>query len=339
MWKLIFRIFDWLFSIEARRTKQRVKAMKDQCQYLGNCYLKHNGIEEITDDVYRIKDDYNPSVSDDGWRGWVTYCNIRLAVYLILEFSYNTEKKGPNGVPTAKYLVPIADPESAPWPFPGMEKYKVSEVDPVTIYKKAVNLSMRFGEIIIDLQIRGERFFCEYYLGYEKKTFEAYYKNNNLKKKLNGALAFVTELEMNLDSLVSSVNTYYENFGSKLKLSYCKTSQEPFKLHHFILWLNDYEIANTKKEDYNLVEAYTSLKNLDIETKLKSLASLNLIKINVNDKIIICHAMPKVSNGFMVFKPLFPVISAEAILSTTAFVVETFSARTSHHGSVSVSNL
>jgi len=225
-------------------------------------------------------------------------------------------------------------------------RYDLSDLTPLTmeeiqsIVLKATNLANRFGDAIRSFYLDGPRYEVEYQLGYEKKTFVAYYKNNNLKKKLVGAVSYVRNLESNLERLVSNVNMFYANFGSKLRLTSFYGSPDAAGLHHFRLALNDYVFIDTASTDWNLGETYEKLAKPEMENTLKGLMSKDLVKVKTADgHVFIAHQEMNTSNKFLEFRPIFPASFVEAIYTSTAFILEKFEQRTLHHGSVSMSNM
>ena len=194
------------------------------------------------------------------------------------------------------------------------------------MYYRAYNLYERFKSVIENFYIYGEHFIVRYNLGYETKVFEAHFKNNNLKKKLNGAMAF-RDIEANLEILVTNVNMFYSSFGSNLKLSF-----EVFKLwdaaglHHFRLDINGYVIVDTSKCE-KLEKIYEGLGSNEIETKLKNLISEDLVKMKIDNKVYICSSNVRLQNGVMEWRPLFPRSADETILTSGVVILERFHKR------------
>ena len=191
------------------------------------------------------------------------------------------------------------------------------------VFTKAHNLRERFNSVIFDFSVIGTAFMVKYKLGYEEKSFVAFYKNNNLKKKLNGAMAF-KDIETNLENLVNNVNMFYTNFNSKLKLNFeYLNGTDAAGLRHFKLDINGYVIVDTSKCE-KLLRIYEGLGSNEIETKLKNLISEDLVKLKVGDKTYICNSRAKACDGVLEWKPIFPCSADEAIYTASIVVTEKY---------------
>jgi len=245
--------------------------------------------------------------------------------YIRLNFICRPEDCAFNSTPRDIHVLPIENKDMQDFitdkiKLPQESRVK-EDINLGKVFTKAHNLRKRFSSVIIDFSVIGTAFMVKYKLGYEEKSFVAFYKNNNLKKKLNGAMAF-KDVEANLENLVNNVNMFYSNFNSNLRLDYEYLNMEdPAGLRHFKLDICGYVIVDTSKRE-RLAPIYESLGTIEIEMKLKNLISEDLVKIKVGEKVYICNSKAKANEGVLEWKPIFPCSADETIYTAAVAVAE-----------------
>ena len=335
--KRLLKWFAWLLDWLALGPRRRMEYFQKNMQRIVNSFRDQDNLDNLL--CYFSSNDVTECVmySDDNREAHVVmrlyqhYDPYRFYVHLWIR--YGEDK------PCAMAITECAFEASK-------DLKRISVFEGKSILVKAMNIKQRFQDFIQNFWIENDEYKVEYRLGYETKTFTGYYKNNNLKKKLIGAQAFVRDNETKLFNLVNNINTYYANFGSKLKLEYkFGVKENGSLLRNFSLSMNGYEFLNTEKMQFGdhlgLLSAYEKLEDPSIENTLKCLMSSTLVKIKTPDeKIFLCHVGTEKSAKWTIFKPIFSAsASCEGIYTTTAYILETFEKRTLHHGSISVSNL
>lgn len=322
MWELIkaflYKIIFFEDYFLAKRRTIVNRTFKDHVLNYMNRYhsCKESPVRYCIDYTHH-SEDYIDNIA------WVRVIEGGAYQYVCLNFIFCKEKNCLYETPRDINVLPIKDSLEIiqnKVNFPTESKI-TEDADLGKIFLKAYNLRLRFKNVITEFSVMGTSFVVKYYLGYEEKTFIGYYKNNNLKKKLNGAIAF-KDVEANLENLVNNVNMFYSNFNSNLRLGYEYLNMEdPAGLRHFKLDICGYVIVDTSKRE-RLANIYESLGTIEIEMKLKNLISEDLVKIKVGEKVYICNSKAKANEGVLEWKPIFPCNADETIYTAAIAVAE-----------------